>query len=88
MAGVRVTAGSGGVDGWTVTLTLPAGTAVTNGWNGTFNGSGGTVRVTNVSHNGRLAAGQSHRLRIPGLGRGKRRRRLLRPSVSPTYARA
>lgn len=59
MAAVRVTAGTGGIDGWRVTLPLPAGTSVVNSWNGQFSANSGTIQVTNVSYNGRLVAGTS-----------------------------
>jgi len=59
VAAVRVTAGSGGLDGWRVALPLPAGTTVVNSWNGQFSGSGTATQVTNASWNGRLAAGMS-----------------------------
>jgi poly(hydroxyalkanoate) depolymerase family esterase len=59
VASVRVTAGSGGVNGWRVGLALPAGTAVVNSWNGQFSGTGSATQVSNVSYNGRLTAGMS-----------------------------
>jgi acetylxylan esterase len=57
VASVRVTAGSGGVNGWRVGLPMPAGSTVVNSWNGQFTGSGSATQVSNVSYNGRLAAG-------------------------------
>ncbi|MGW0436788.1 extracellular catalytic domain type 1 short-chain-length polyhydroxyalkanoate depolymerase [Micromonospora sp. NPDC003197] len=59
VAAVRVTAGTGGVNGWQVTLPLPAGNSVVNSWNGQFSATGGTIQVTNMSYNGRLVAGGS-----------------------------
>lgn len=58
VAAVKVTAGSGGVNGWRVTLPLPAGNTVVNSWNGQFSATTGTIQVTNLSYNGRLNAGQ------------------------------
>ncbi|GIF74660.1 extracellular catalytic domain type 1 short-chain-length polyhydroxyalkanoate depolymerase [Asanoa siamensis] len=57
VAAVRVTAGSGGVNGWRVGLALPAGTTVVNSWSGQFSGSGSATQVTNASYNGRLGPG-------------------------------
>ncbi|SNT00089.1 esterase, PHB depolymerase family [Asanoa hainanensis] len=57
VASVRVTAGSAGINGWRVGLPLPSGNTVVNSWNGQFSGSGSTTQVSNVSYNGRLAAG-------------------------------
>ncbi|MEU4743286.1 glycosyl hydrolase 115 family protein, partial [Actinosynnema sp. NPDC023658] len=69
-ATVKVTAGSSDVDGWAVTLTLPAGAAVTNAWNAQRDRDSGTVRWTNVSYNGRIAAGQSAEFGFQGTGVG------------------
>ncbi|GAB4057903.1 extracellular catalytic domain type 1 short-chain-length polyhydroxyalkanoate depolymerase [Catellatospora paridis] len=57
VAAVRVTAGSGGINGWRVALALPSGATLVNGWNGQFTGTTGTVQVSNLSYNGKLAAG-------------------------------
>ncbi|MCP2360308.1 beta-glucosidase [Nonomuraea thailandensis] len=46
-------------NGWTVTFTLPAGHAISGGWNGTFTTSGRTVTVRDVGHNGSLGPGAS-----------------------------
>ncbi|MEV4516193.1 endo-1,4-beta-xylanase [Dactylosporangium sp. NPDC049525] len=54
VATVRVTAGSGGTNAWTVTMPLPSGITVTNSWNVTRNGN----TFTNVSYNGRINPGQ------------------------------
>ncbi|GAA2997700.1 cellulose binding domain-containing protein [Streptosporangium longisporum] len=59
VAAVNVTAGGTAIDGWRVTLTLPAGATISSLWNGVTSGTGGTVTVTNQSYNGRLPAGQS-----------------------------
>ncbi|HEX8630514.1 MAG TPA: lytic polysaccharide monooxygenase [Catenuloplanes sp.] len=45
--------------GWTATLTLPAGAAVNNLWNGASTTSGSTVTVRNANWNGALAANGS-----------------------------
>ncbi|MGC9665212.1 endo-1,4-beta-xylanase [Planosporangium sp. 12N6] len=68
VATVRVTAGSAGTNGWTVNLTLPSGAAVTNTWNAQGSGTSGAVRFTNVSYNGRIAAGQSTEFGFQGTG--------------------
>lgn len=70
VATVRVTAGSAGTNGWTVTMTLPAGAGVTNTWNASAGGSTGTVRFTNVGHNGRLGPGQVTEFGFQGSGSG------------------
>ncbi|WP_328348029.1 cellulose binding domain-containing protein [Micromonospora sp. NBC_00421] len=69
-ASVRVTAGSTGTTGWTVSTTLPGGASVTNTWNATASGSSGTVRFTNVSYNGQLGAGQVAEFGFQGNGSG------------------
>jgi endo-1,4-beta-xylanase len=68
VATVKVTAGSSGTSGWTVTLTLPSGTAITNSWNTQASGTSGTVRFTNTSYNGRIAAGGSTEFGFQGTG--------------------
>lgn len=68
VATVRVTAGSAPINGWTVGLTLPSGAAVTNSWNATGSGTSGAVRFSNVSHNGRVAAGQTVEFGFQGTG--------------------
>ncbi|GGM26101.1 beta-xylanase [Micromonospora yangpuensis] len=68
VATVRVTAGSGGTRGWTVSLTLPGGASVTNTWSASASGSSGTVRFTNVEYNGQLGAGQSTEFGFQGNG--------------------
>jgi cellulase/cellobiase CelA1 len=54
--------------GWRVSLALPAGASITNGWNATFSGTGGTVTATNVSYNGLLGAGQTATFGFQGTG--------------------
>ncbi|WP_085066530.1 glucuronyl esterase domain-containing protein [Catenuloplanes japonicus] len=68
VATVRVTAGSAPVSGWTVSMTLPSGAAVTNTWNASAGGSGGAVGFTNAAHNGALAAGGSTEFGFQGTG--------------------
>ncbi|RSM58139.1 1,4-beta-xylanase [Actinoplanes sp. ATCC 53533] len=77
-ASVKVTAGGSGVNGWAVTLTLPAGAAVTNAWNAQNSGTTGAVRFANVSYNGQIAAGSSTEFGFQGTGSG--------PTASPTCA--
>ncbi|MFB9362662.1 glucuronyl esterase domain-containing protein [Actinoplanes nipponensis] len=68
VATVKVTAGSSPINGWTVGLTLPAGAAVTSSWNADRTGSGGAVRFSNVSYNGKLGAGQATEFGFQGTG--------------------
>ncbi|WP_431936570.1 endo-1,4-beta-xylanase [Micromonospora sp. RP3T] len=68
VATVKVTAGSAGTRGWTVSLTLPGGASVTNTWSATASGSTGTVRFANVDYNGQLGAGQSTEFGFQGNG--------------------
>lgn len=68
VATIRVTAGSSGTNGWTVGLTLPAGAAITNSWNVSASGTSGSVRLGNVSYNGRLNAGGSTEVGFQGTG--------------------
>jgi poly(3-hydroxybutyrate) depolymerase len=51
--------GSSAVNGWTVTFTLPAGQAITGGWNATYSPLSGRVSASNVSYNATVAAGAS-----------------------------
>jgi endo-1,4-beta-xylanase len=64
---VRVTAG-GAINGWNVAMTLPGGSAVTNAWNATRSGTGGSVSFANVSYNGRLNAGGTTEFGFQGTG--------------------
>ncbi|MEO3743502.1 endo-1,4-beta-xylanase [Plantactinospora sp. B5E13] len=70
VATVRVTAGSSGTNGWSVGMTLPSGATVTNAWNTQRSGNSGAVTFTNVSYNGRIAAGQSTEFGFQGTGSG------------------
>jgi endo-1,4-beta-xylanase len=65
---VRVTAGSSPVNAWSVAITLPGGSAVTNSWNTQASGSTGTVRFSNVSYNGQLAPAGSTEFGFQGTG--------------------
>jgi hypothetical protein len=56
---VTVTAGSAGVNGWTVRWTLASGQTISQLWNGTLTTSGSTATVKNVAWNGSLGAGAS-----------------------------
>ncbi|MFI5932204.1 cellulase family glycosylhydrolase [Actinoplanes sp. NPDC051494] len=80
VATVRVTAGSAALTGWNVSAVLPSGTAVTNTWSAQATGSTGTVRFTNVSYNGTLAAGASTEFGFQGTGAS--------PTTTPTCAAA
>jgi endo-1,4-beta-xylanase len=56
----RVTnTGTTNITGWTVTVTLPAGHAVTGSWNSTSSTNGQTVTFHGVSFNSNLAPGAS-----------------------------
>ncbi|MEU9512339.1 endo-1,4-beta-xylanase [Micromonospora sp. NPDC048169] len=70
VATVKVTAGSSGTRGWTVSMTLPGGASITNTWSATASGNSGTVRFTNVDYNGQLGAGQSTEFGFQGNGSG------------------
>jgi Cellulose binding domain len=59
VATIRVTAGSAGINGWTVGVNLPSGATITNAWNANRIGTSGTVQFSNVAYNGRIGAGQS-----------------------------
>ena len=47
------------VTGWRLAFTLPAGQAITSGWNATYAPSGGAVTATNVGYNATIPAGGS-----------------------------
>ncbi len=51
--------GTGGINGWTLTYSLPAGQAITNSWNATVTTAGSAVTARNLTWNGSLAAGAS-----------------------------
>lgn len=61
---VRVTAGAAPITGWRVALSLPAGTSITNLWNGQLSGS----TVTHSAWNGSVGAGQSVEFGFQGTG--------------------
>ena len=63
-ANVRVTAGSNALSGWSVGVSLPSGSAVTNAWNATVSGS----TFTNVGYNGQVPAGGSTEFGFQGTG--------------------
>ncbi len=65
---VRVTAGSSAIQGWSVSIPVPGGSAVTNSWNAQASGSSGTVRFANVSYNGQVSAGGSTEFGFQGTG--------------------
>ncbi|MGC4820709.1 endo-1,4-beta-xylanase [Micromonospora sp. DT63] len=76
VATVKVTAGSSALRGWTVRVTLPSGTAVTNTWSAQASGSSGTVDFRNVDYNGQVGAGASTEFGFQGTGAS--------PSGTPT----
>src|SRR3954447_4343744 len=49
VATVTVTAGATATNGWTVSLTLPSGSAISGFWNANASGSSGAGRFTNVA---------------------------------------
>ncbi|GIJ80441.1 Cellulose binding domain-containing protein [Micromonospora phaseoli] len=70
VATIRVTAGASPISGWTVSVTLPSGSSVTNAWNANRSGSTGAVQFNNVNYNGSVAAGQSTEFGFQGTGTG------------------
>jgi poly(hydroxyalkanoate) depolymerase family esterase len=56
---VTVRAGSAAVNGWTVGMTFPGGTTVSQVWNGSISGAGSTYTVRNLPWNGSIAPGGS-----------------------------
>lgn len=70
VAGVKVTAGSAGINGWKVTLKLPSAATITNSWNAQITGTSGQVTAANLSYNGRVVAGQSTDFGFQGSGVG------------------
>ncbi|SCG43539.1 extracellular catalytic domain type 1 short-chain-length polyhydroxyalkanoate depolymerase [Micromonospora coxensis] len=59
-ASVTITnTGTATVNGWSLAFTLPAGQAVTNGWNATYAPTSGAVTARNVSYNGTIAPNAS-----------------------------
>lgn len=57
---IRVTnTGSGTINGWTVTFTLPSGQTITNFWNATISPASGAVTARNLSYNGQLGPNAS-----------------------------
>ncbi|HEX6351801.1 cellulose binding domain-containing protein [Actinophytocola sp.] len=70
VATVRVTAGTTALNGWTVAVTLPSGTGITNSWEASRSGNAGSVQFTNIGHNGSIAPGQSVEFGFQGTGTG------------------
>lgn len=70
--GEVVVANPGGapLNGWRVTMTLPAGATITNLWNGVADGTSGTVTVRNAPYNGTVDAGWSTLFGFIGTGDG------------------
>ncbi|MEV0563054.1 cellulose binding domain-containing protein [Dactylosporangium sp. NPDC050588] len=64
VASGRVNAGGAPIPGWTVRLALPAGSAITNVWNGRLTGTS----VANATWNGSLGAGASTEFGFQGTG--------------------
>ncbi|XTZ15669.1 endo-1,4-beta-xylanase [Micromonospora echinospora] len=70
VATVRVTAGVAGLNGWTVALALPSGSALTNTWSARASGTSGALTFRNVDYNGQLTPGASTEFGFQGTGAG------------------
>ncbi|MCO8271548.1 endo-1,4-beta-xylanase [Actinoplanes sp. TRM 88003] len=70
VANVKVTAGSAAVNGWTVSTSLPSGSAITGVWSATNTGTSGAVSFRNVAYNGQVPAGSSTEFGFQGTGTG------------------
>ncbi|MCY1141661.1 cellulose binding domain-containing protein [Actinoplanes sp. Pm04-4] len=68
VATIKVTAGAAPVNGWSVAVTLPTGTTISNSWNVTRSATTGSVRFGNVDFNGRIGAGASTEFGFQGSG--------------------
>ncbi|ASW54350.1 cellulose binding domain-containing protein [Plantactinospora sp. KBS50] len=53
---VGISVGGGGVDGWTLTFTLPAGQQITGAWNATVTQSGTQATARDVGWNAHLGS--------------------------------
>jgi poly(hydroxyalkanoate) depolymerase family esterase len=51
--------GTGALNGWSLTFTLPAGQTITSGWNATYNPASGQVTATNAAYNAAIPANGS-----------------------------
>jgi hypothetical protein len=51
--------GSTAINGWSLNFTLPAGQAITSGWNATYTPSSGAITAANASFNAAIAPGAS-----------------------------
>ena len=51
--------GTTAISGWSLVFTLPAGQAITSGWNAGYAPTSGQVTARNLSYNGEIAAGAS-----------------------------
>jgi endo-1,4-beta-xylanase len=70
VANVRVTAGSGAVNGWTVNVTLPSGSAITGVWSTANTGTSGAVTFRPVDYNRQISAGGNIEFGFQGTGAG------------------
>jgi cellulase/cellobiase CelA1 len=59
VATVKITAGASEISGWNVGLNLPSDATITSSWNANRTGTSGAVQFSNVSYNGKVAAGQA-----------------------------
>jgi poly(hydroxyalkanoate) depolymerase family esterase len=59
-ASITVTnTGTTAINGWSLAFTLPAGQAITSGWNAAYSPASGAVRATNAGHNAVIAPAAS-----------------------------
>ncbi|MEV5709519.1 glycoside hydrolase family 6 protein [Actinoallomurus sp. NPDC052274] len=65
---ISVTAGTSAINGWRLTLSLPAGVSISQLWNGTLTTSGSTATITNLSWNGTLAPGAAAQVGFTATG--------------------
>jgi endo-1,4-beta-xylanase len=63
-----VAAGSTAVNGWSVSVSLPSGSAVTSAWSATSSGTTGTVSFRNAGYNGAIPAGGNTEFGFQGTG--------------------
>lgn len=67
---LTITADGSAINGWSLAFALPAGQAITSGWNATYTASGGQVTAVNLSYDGAIAAGGSTTIGFQGTTTG------------------
>ncbi len=70
VATIRVTAGSTAINGWTVGLSLPSGSALTSVWSATNTGTTGAISLHNVDYNRQIPVGGYTEFGFQGTGTG------------------